>query len=94
LADAVAQPGGSIDPNRDFWLSKLYVAVTPAAAEPIVGWSDNIHGPAGFGMGILKGIVRGFYIDKDVNLKTIPVDAVVKILITSAWHRGTNQKLR
>ena len=94
MADAEAQSGGSIDQNRDLWLSNFYVAVTHAAAEPIVGWSDNIHGPTGFAMGILKGILRGFYVDKDVNLKTVPVDAVAKILIASAWQRGTNQKLR
>jgi len=70
------------------------VTVVSAAVEPISGWADNMHGPTGFCMGIMKGLLRGLYIDIDVNLNTVPVDCVAKVLIAAAWLRGTDQKLR
>ncbi|XP_011498955.1 PREDICTED: putative fatty acyl-CoA reductase CG5065 [Ceratosolen solmsi marchali] len=62
--------------------------VISSVDEPLVGWLDNFNGPVGMMVGAGKGILRVIYFDSNTNADFIPVDVVIKAMITSTWKRG------
>ncbi|XP_018370183.1 PREDICTED: fatty acyl-CoA reductase 1-like [Trachymyrmex cornetzi] len=56
--------------------------------EPIPGWLDNVYGPIGLSIGVAKGILRVIYLNKTVNEDIVPVDIVIKAIITLTWKVG------
>lgn len=64
------------------------VAVVSTMDEPLKGWIDNFNGPIGMLVGGGKGILRVCFADPDVNSDYVPVDVIVKTMITSARQRG------
>ncbi|CAH1995573.1 unnamed protein product [Acanthoscelides obtectus] len=56
--------------------------------EPINGWINNEHGPAGVIAGIFLGLIRVFHCDKNLAADIVPADMVVNALISSCWEVG------
>jgi fatty acyl-CoA reductase len=57
--------------------------------EPIPGWIDNFNGPVGLMVATGKGIVRTMYSDPDISADYVPVDIIVKCMITASWIQAT-----
>ena len=66
--------------------------VGPAVSEPVEGWTDSLHGPAG--LSILAGLGIVQTVDWDFNVKpdAIPVDFLSNALLSCAWHSFTHKK--
>ena len=65
--------------------------VTAAWREPIPGWVDNFNGPTGLVLAVGKGIMRTMLYEGTAIADLIPVDVVINLMITAAWHTGTKQ---
>ncbi|RWS29833.1 putative fatty acyl-CoA reductase-like isoform X2 [Leptotrombidium deliense] len=66
--------------------------VTAAWREPVRGWVDNINGPTGLILACGKGILRTMLFDANANADLIPVDTVINLMITVAWHTATRRQ--
>lgn len=53
---------------------------------PLTGWVDNWNGPTGIVSAVGKGIFHTILCKADAVADFIPVDIVINILITAAWH--------
>lgn len=62
--------------------------VIASTEEPIPGWIDNFNGPVGMILVGGTGILRTMFSDPDVQSDFVPVDAVVRVIIASAWQKG------
>lgn len=60
--------------------------VTPAWAEPLPGWVDNLNGPVGLMVGAGKGVIRSMHCNASYHAEVIPVDLAINALIAIA-HR-------
>ncbi|XP_041970554.1 putative fatty acyl-CoA reductase CG5065 [Aricia agestis] len=65
--------------------------VVASLSEPIPGWVDNFNGPTGILVAGAKGVLRTIYTDPEIISDYIPVDVVIKGLVTIAWARGTKK---
>lgn len=75
--------------------SKFYVViftVTPALAEPLPGWVDNLNGPVGIMVGAGKGVIRSMLCNGNYHAEMIPVDFAINSLIAIAHKTATNEK--
>nr|XP_023023646.1 fatty acyl-CoA reductase wat-like [Leptinotarsa decemlineata] len=60
--------------------------VMPTYREPIASWTDNLNGPSGICLGIIKGILKLGPCDHNESLADlVPVDMCVNGLLASAW---------
>ncbi|XP_039310287.1 fatty acyl-CoA reductase 1 [Solenopsis invicta] len=58
--------------------------------DPFPGWIDNVYGPIGLSIASGKGLIRVGYCDKYVNENIVPVDIVIKTILTASWKVGLN----
>lgn len=65
--------------------------VTAAWREPYPGWVDNINGPTGMVLASGKGLLRTMLFDSRACADIIPVDMVINLMITVAWHTATHR---
>ncbi|XP_062132540.1 putative fatty acyl-CoA reductase CG5065 isoform X1 [Drosophila sulfurigaster albostrigata] len=67
--------------------------VTPAVAEPLPGWVDNMNGPTGVLIGAGKGVIRSMICNGELKSEVVPVDIAVNGLILIPYHNSlTKQK--
>ncbi|XP_026816393.1 putative fatty acyl-CoA reductase CG5065 [Rhopalosiphum maidis] len=64
--------------------------VLSSAAEPVVGWIDNLNGPIGLMVACGKGVSLVTLAHKDSTPDFMPVDLSIKAMILAAYHRGTH----
>ncbi|XP_022224530.2 putative fatty acyl-CoA reductase CG5065 isoform X1 [Drosophila obscura] len=62
--------------------------VTPALAEPLQGWVDNMNGPTGVLIGAGKGVIRSMICNGDLRSEVIPVDIAINGLILLPYHNS------
>ncbi|XP_030557712.1 putative fatty acyl-CoA reductase CG5065 isoform X1 [Drosophila novamexicana] len=62
--------------------------VTPAAAEPLPGWVDNMNGPTGVLIGAGKGVIRSMICNGELRSEVIPVDIAINGLILLPYHNS------
>lgn len=55
--------------------------VTPAYAEPLPGWVDNLNGPVGIMIAAAKGVLRTLLCNGELSGECIPVDFAINGLI-------------
>ncbi|CAH0549649.1 unnamed protein product [Brassicogethes aeneus] len=67
--------------------------VIPTYSDPVAGWMDNFYGPVGMCVATGKGILRSVYTPPSTKTEYIPVDLVVKIMISSTWEKGVEKDL-
>lgn len=60
--------------------------VGPTVAEPVKGWVDSLHGPAGLSILAGLGIIQTIDWESEVKPDAIAVDHLCNALIASAWH--------
>ncbi|CAD1476640.1 unnamed protein product [Heterotrigona itama] len=60
--------------------------VTPALAEPLPGWVDNLNGPVGLMVGAGKGVIRSMLCNGRYHAEVIPVDLAINALIAIAYR--------
>ncbi|OAD60327.1 hypothetical protein WN48_05374, partial [Eufriesea mexicana] len=60
--------------------------VTPAFAEPLPGWVDNLNGPVGLMVGAGKGVIRSMHCIGNYHAEVIPVDLAINALIAIAYR--------
>ncbi|GFY49785.1 putative fatty acyl-CoA reductase CG5065 [Trichonephila inaurata madagascariensis] len=65
--------------------------VTAAFKEPMPGWVDGVNGPSTFIIMTGKGLLRTMLVYKGSVVDWMPVDMVVNLLLTTAWHIGTHR---
>ncbi|KAK1116985.1 hypothetical protein K0M31_017034 [Melipona bicolor] len=65
--------------------------VTPAWAEPLPGWVDNLNGPVGLMVGGGKGVIRSMLCNGRYHAEVIPVDLAINALI-AIGHRTATMK--
>ncbi|KAL1109971.1 hypothetical protein AAG570_014080 [Ranatra chinensis] len=63
--------------------------VTASWKEPFPGWIENLNGPTGLIAGAGKGILRSMWCSRDNIADLIPVDVVINLIVTVAWHTAT-----
>nr|XP_003703347.2 PREDICTED: putative fatty acyl-CoA reductase CG5065 isoform X1 [Megachile rotundata]XP_012140577.1 PREDICTED: putative fatty acyl-CoA reductase CG5065 isoform X1 [Megachile rotundata] len=68
--------------------------VTPAWAEPLPGWVDNLNGPVGLLVGAGKGVIRSMHCIGSYHAEVIPVDVAINSLITIAQKVANTEKSR
>lgn len=66
--------------------------VTAAWREPCRGWVDNFNGPTGLVLASSKGVLRTMLYDGNAVADLIPVDTVINLMITVAWHTAIRQQ--
>ncbi|XP_071879152.1 putative fatty acyl-CoA reductase CG5065 [Bombus fervidus] len=66
--------------------------VTPALAEPLPGWVDNLNGPVGLMVGAGKGVIRSMLCNGSYHAEVIPVDLAINALIAVAYRTATTTK--
>ncbi|XP_039307351.1 putative fatty acyl-CoA reductase CG5065 [Solenopsis invicta] len=64
--------------------------VTSTLIDPFPGWIDNVYGPIGLFIAGGKGIIKVGYCDKYVRENVVPVDIVIKTILTASWKVGLN----
>lgn len=67
-------------PNSSLEL-RLFLTVTPAYAEPLPGWVDNLNGPVGIMIAAAKGVLRTLLCNGELSGECIPVDFAINGLI-------------
>lgn len=65
--------------------------VTAAWREPYPGWVDNINGPTSLVVASGKGMLRTMLFDSSAVADLIPVDMVINLMVTVAWHTATTR---
>lgn len=60
--------------------------VTAAVKEPMPGWVDGLNGPSTFIVATSRGLLRTMMVYKDIVVDWVPVDRLVNLLLTVAWH--------
>lgn len=65
--------------------------VTAAWREPFPGWVDNINGPTSLVVASGKGMLRTMLFDSAAVADLIPVDMVINLMVTVAWHTATTR---
>ncbi|XP_034478608.1 putative fatty acyl-CoA reductase CG5065 isoform X1 [Drosophila innubila] len=65
--------------------------VTPAVAEPLPGWVDNMNGPTGVLIGAGKGVIRSMICNGELKSEVIPVDIAINGLILIPYHNSRVQ---
>ena len=60
--------------------------------EPFAGWVEKSSGPCDLFIAAGRGYLRSMKGEGQAVLDIIPVDVVVNLLITSAWHKGIHKK--
>lgn len=65
--------------------------VGAAWKDPFPGWIDNLNGPSGLFIACGKGFINTMIGDKDVVFDLNPVDFVVNMMITIAWHTAVTK---
>lgn len=73
----------SIETNSSF-----ACAVTPAVAEPLPGWVDNMNGPTGVLIGAGKGVIRSMICNGELKSEVVPVDIAINGLILIPYHNS------
>ncbi|KAF3421944.1 hypothetical protein E2986_04187 [Frieseomelitta varia] len=63
--------------------------VTPALAEPLPGWVDNLNGPVGLMVGAGKGVIRSMLCNGRYHAEVIPVDLAINALIAIGHRTAT-----
>ncbi|XP_031848957.1 putative fatty acyl-CoA reductase CG5065 isoform X2 [Nomia melanderi] len=63
--------------------------VTPAWAEPLPGWVDNLNGPVGLMVGAGKGVIRSMHCKANYHAEVIPVDLAINALISISYRIAT-----
>lgn len=60
--------------------------------EPVPGWTDNLYGPTGLVVGVVRGFIHAIYGDPIKKANLVPADYCVNAIIASAWdsHRRFN----
>jgi len=66
--------------------------VTPAVAEPLPGWVDNMNGPTGVLIGAGKGVIRSMICNGELKSEVIPVDIAINGLILLPYHNSLAEK--
>jgi len=66
--------------------------VTPAVAEPLPGWVDNMNGPTGVLIGAGKGVIRSMICNGELKSEVIPVDIAINGLILIPYHNSRVQQ--
>ncbi|KAI8034151.1 hypothetical protein M5D96_013113 [Drosophila gunungcola] len=66
--------------------------VTPAIAEPLPGWVDNMNGPTGVLIGAGKGVIRSMICNGELKSEVIPVDIAINGLILIPYHNSLAEK--
>ncbi|XP_070134940.1 putative fatty acyl-CoA reductase CG5065 isoform X1 [Drosophila bipectinata] len=66
--------------------------VTPALAEPLPGWVDNMNGPTGVLIGAGKGVIRSMICNGELKSEVIPVDIAINGLILIPHHTSLTKK--
>ncbi|XP_076303169.1 putative fatty acyl-CoA reductase CG5065 isoform X2 [Lasioglossum baleicum] len=66
--------------------------VTPALAEPLPGWVDNLNGPVGLLVGAGKGVIRSMHCNAHYHAEVVPVDLGINALISIAHKVATTEK--
>ncbi|KOC59957.1 Putative fatty acyl-CoA reductase [Habropoda laboriosa] len=66
--------------------------VTPALAEPLPGWVDNLNGPVGLMVGAGKGVIRSMLCNGSYHAEVVPVDFAINALIAIAHRTATGEK--
>ncbi|XP_017147109.1 putative fatty acyl-CoA reductase CG5065 isoform X2 [Drosophila miranda] len=66
--------------------------VTPAVAEPLPGWVDNMNGPTGVLIGAGKGVIRSMICNGELRSEVIPVDIAINGLILLPYHNSFVEK--
>lgn len=69
----------------------IWILVTPAIKEPVVGWVDSLNGPVGVLAGAGKGVIRSMLVEAGNHAEVVPVDIAVNGMIMVAWYRATNK---
>ncbi|XP_064480327.1 putative fatty acyl-CoA reductase CG5065 [Ornithodoros turicata] len=65
--------------------------VTASWKEPFMGWVDNYNGFTGIIVSCGLGLLRSVIINQDSIADVVPVDIVVNMLISVAWHTATRR---
>ncbi|XP_017839779.1 putative fatty acyl-CoA reductase CG5065 isoform X1 [Drosophila busckii] len=65
--------------------------VTPAVAEPLPGWVDNMNGPTGVLIGAGKGVIRSMICNGELKSEVIPVDIAINGLILLPFHNSQQE---
>lgn len=65
--------------------------VTGSWNEPLLGWADNFNGPAGMIVATGKGLLRSMMCESSKISDLIPVDVVINLMITVAWHTSIHR---
>lgn len=66
--------------------------VGPTVAEPVKGWVDSLHGPAGLSILAGLGIIQTIDWEPEVKPDAIAVDHLCNALIASAWHMNITSR--
>ncbi|ALC42317.1 CG30427 [Drosophila busckii] len=66
-------------------------SVTPAVAEPLPGWVDNMNGPTGVLIGAGKGVIRSMICNGELKSEVIPVDIAINGLILLPFHNSQQE---
>ncbi|XP_055635584.1 putative fatty acyl-CoA reductase CG5065 [Toxorhynchites rutilus septentrionalis] len=62
--------------------------------EPVSGWVDNFNGPTGIVSAVSKGFFRTILCEQSCIADLIPVDLVINLMITAAWHTASRRNMR
>ncbi|XP_013785541.2 putative fatty acyl-CoA reductase CG5065 isoform X2 [Limulus polyphemus] len=65
--------------------------VAAAWKEPLPGWIDNFNGPTGLIVATGKGVLRSMLCRPCGTADIIPVDVVIKLIISVAWYTATQR---
>lgn len=65
--------------------------VTASWKEPFMGWIDNYNGFTGIIVSCGTGMLKSVVLDRNCVADVIPVDIVVNMLISVAWHTATHK---
>ncbi|CAK9809460.1 Putative fatty acyl-CoA reductase CG5065 [Anthophora quadrimaculata] len=68
--------------------------VTPALAEPLPGWVDNLNGPVGLLVGAGKGVIRSMLCNGSYHAEVVPVDFAINALLAIAYRTATTEKVQ
>ena len=66
--------------------------MTPAYAEPLPGWVDNLNGPVGIMIAAAKGVLRTLMVNGEFSGECIPVDFAINGLVGIAKKVITSQE--
>jgi alcohol-forming fatty acyl-CoA reductase len=79
--------------NLSGQLCLFSISVLSAYREPLRGWVDGWNGPTGVIAAAGKGIFRTMLCDGAMVADLVPVDVVINLLVSVAWHTATARQV-